>query len=424
MPSTPTEVPSLSFRVRDRSSRPEAGAAPLSLFGLEFSLDTASLDALDVVARAVTRARVGEWFACLEGTEEVALLSTCHRVDLVLLVRAPEVVDRWREVLPGNPGSWKLHPGREMVHHLFRVAAGHESLAVGEAEVRQQVRAAGGTVESRHPRPVLRELFSGAAAAADEVHPSVPPSWSVASIAAERLLELVGRPHPRVLVIGFGAVGRRVVETLSSRAQVTVLFHQRPPEEAFLRSMGARAAPLERLAEELAACDAVITATKFGDGGLRVSDVPRERPLVLVDLGVPRNVDPRVRDLPQARLVDLEDLRRLTDRPFRADGSDARLEELADRFSERLERLLVEPWIDAFRRAAEEVRRSELAHARPFLGPLDPSQEAALERLTQRLVTRLLLTPTERIRSLPPGPEGDLQRRLAVALLDPRPTEP
>ena len=79
-------------------------AMPLSLHGLEFSLDTASLDALEAVARRVTRTQVGSWFSDFQGSEEVALLSTCHRVELALLVRSPGEVNRWREVLPGDPG--------------------------------------------------------------------------------------------------------------------------------------------------------------------------------------------------------------------------------------------------------------------------------------------------------------------------------
>lgn len=402
----------------------DATPLPLSLFGLELSLDTASLDALEVVARSVTRAQVSDWFARFSGTEEVALLSTCHRVEIALLVRFPEALDRWRNVLPGDESSWKLREGRNVVHHLFRVAAGRESLAVGEAEVRHQVRAAGGSTESRHPRPVLRELLLGAAQAADALCPTVPPSCSIASIAATRLLELVGRPFPSVLVVGSGTVGHQLVESLSPFARVTVVFHQRPPEESFLRGTGARAAGLGRLREELASSDAVVTAAKFGNHGLRASDLPRDRRLVLVDLGVPRNIDPAVRDLSNVRLVDLEELHALSRGFAVIDGHDSRVEELAGAFSDRFEGLLLEPWIDALRRAVEEVRRSELANARPFLGALGPGQEVAIERLTRRLVERLLLAPTERLRSIPSGPEGDLRRRFAVDLLRPRSPQP
>jgi glutamyl-tRNA reductase len=413
-----------SAEAREIAEGFETVATPLSLFGLEFSLGTASLDSLEAVVRSVTKAQVGDWFARFRSTEEVALLSTCHRVELALLVRSPEALGPWREVLPGNRDSWNLREGRELVHHLYRVAAGQESLAVGEGEVRHQVRAAVQSIQSRHSRPVLRELLTGAAAAAEEVYPLVPTSHSIASVAASRLLELVGEPHPRVLVVGSGTVGRQVTESLAASARVTVVFHQRAPEDSFLRSTGARAVPLDCLRAELATSDAVVTAAKFGNHGLCATDLPRDRPLVLVDLGVPRNIDPNVRDLPNARLVDLEELHTWSENFSSTSGHPLRTMELADRFSDRLGPLLLEPWIDAFRRSAEEVRRSELENARTFFGDLDPNQEIAIERLTRRLVARLLLPPTERIRSLPPGPEGDLQRRFAVELLRPRSPDP
>jgi glutamyl-tRNA reductase len=400
------------------------GPVPLSLFGLEFSLGTASLDDLETVARSITSEQVGDWFSRFEQTEEVALVSTCHRVELLLLTEAPGEVARWQDVLPGGPGSWTLREGPDVVHHLFRVAAGRESLATGEAEVGLQVRTAAHSVESRHPRPVLHELLVAAADAADTVRPAASPVPSIASVATSRLLELVGRPLPRVLVVGSGTVGRQVVESLSSSARLTLVYHQRPPEEKFLRATGARAVRLERMTEELATTDAIVTAAKFGYHGLRAVDLPRDRPLVLVDLGMPRNIDPDVRELPNVRLVDLEELHSRSEGLTSVDGNDAQVERLAAHFSERLGSILLEPWIDAFRRAAEEVRRSELGIARGFLGELDPGQQLAVERLTQRLVARLLAGPTERMRALPAGPEGDLLRRFGVELLRPRSGDP
>jgi glutamyl-tRNA reductase len=415
----PTEpfVPS-----RDASASPPRGSAPLRLAGLEFSLETGSLDALEATARSMDLERVHDWFDRFEGTEEVAVLATCHRIELVLLVRSAEEVDRWASAVPGPPESWRRFHDRSAVRHLFRVAAGLESLARGEAEVRHQVRAAGRRVESRHPRPVLRELFAHAADAAHELAPEVPPSRSIAAVAAARVLELHRSPRPRVLVIGSGTVGRQLAELLAPAARVTLVFHENPPEPSYLCRVGARAAPLSQLAAELRDAEAVVTAAKFGARGVRAGDLPRDRPILLVDLGMPRNIDPEVRALPNVRLIDLAELR---SRPLSAvDGADARVEERADQYFDRMERRLLEPWIDQLRRVAEAARTAELAHARRFLGRLDPEQERALERLTRRIVDRLLLAPTERLRALPPGPDGDRRRRQAVELLSPSARDP
>jgi glutamyl-tRNA reductase len=397
--------------------------APLALIGLEFSLDTASLDALEAVAQTVTRDWIAERFAVRSETEEVALLSTCHRVELILLAQSRDAAADWQRVLPGAPGGWRVREGRELVQHLFRVAAGRESLAVGEAEVRHQVRSAAANVRSRHPRPILRQLFARAASAADEGIRPETLTRSIAAIAASRLLSLCPASMPRVLVVGSGTVGRQVTESLSRHAHVTVAFHSRAPDQEFLRANGARSLPLERLGEQLPRVDAVVTAAKFGHRALRAEDLPRDHPLVLVDLGVPRNIDPEARRLSNVRLVDLEELHGLARVRSPGGPEDFRVAELAVRFSEELDALLWEPSIDAFRRAAEEVRRSELARARSHLGGLAPEQEVAIERLTRRLVARLLLPPTERIRSLPAGPEGASRRRFAVELLTPNPAD-
>jgi glutamyl-tRNA reductase len=399
-------------------------ATPLRLFGLEFSLDTDSLDALERLARFATRERLRGWFLRVRETEEVAMLVTCHRVELALLLRSADELDRWREVLPGPPNSWRLREGRALVRHLFRVAAGKESLARGEGEVRHQVRAAGRQVESRHPRPVLRELFTGAAVAAEELDPSVPTSRSIAAVATARLFRQMDKPRPDVLVIGSGTVGRQVVECLGTRARVTMLFHRNPPADDFLQSTGVRAVGLDQLRHELASADAAITAAKFGDRGLRRVDLPSDHPLLLIDLGMPRNIDPDVRALPNVDLVDLENLYTSAGPVESSNGPEDRLNELADRCSERLQGLLMEPWVAALRRGTEDIRRAELERARPFLGELSAAQELAVERLTRRLAARLLLPPTQRIRALPPGPEGDLRRRWATELLRPLPSDP
>lgn len=397
----------------------------LQLFGLEFSLATAPLDALDTVSRSLDRDRLEAWFPLCTETEEVALLATCHRVELLIVAHSSEEVDRWRRLLPGDQRSWRLRSGREVVRHLFRVAAGRESLAVGEREVRLQVRAAGRSTQSRHPRPILRELFHRAADAADEVAPLVPISCSIAAVAATRVLELAGRPFPRVLVLGAGTVGRQVAELLASSARVTLMYRRRPPDESFLRVTGARAVRSDTLAEELAVSDAVVTAAKSGDRCLGPADLPPDHPLLLVDLGVPRNIDPAVRGTPNVRLIDLENLRSasVTATPSPSDD-DAALDTLANRFCDRLDVLALEPWIAAVRRSAEEVREAELTNARAFLGPLSAEQEVAMERLTRRLVARILLPSTEKLRAIPAGPEGDRLRRFALELLRPAPTDP
>jgi glutamyl-tRNA reductase len=405
-------------------SVPPAVTIPLQVWGLASSLGSTSLDQLEARSRRITRPLVHQWFSESPTTEEVAVLSTCHRVELVLLVRSDGELRRWRERLPGPPESWQVRGGEELVHHLFRVAAGRESLARGELDVRRQVQTAAQTIESRHPRPILAELFAESIRAAQAVTPPGGPVRSVAAEAARALLAMVEQPHPRVLIVGAGAVGRQVAESLSSTAQVTVLFHRRPPGNEFVHATGASLAPFDQLTRELRTADAVVTAVKSGRPCLSAAQLRDGRSRVLVDLGVPRNIDPDVRALPNVRLIDLEELHRSIGPLPALEEVDERLEVMAHTCAAGLRRALVEPWIDARLRTIERLRQSELASARQFLGDLTPGQEVAIERLTRRLIARLLVPPIQRVRALPPGPEGDRDRQFALALLDPDVDEP
>ncbi len=395
---------------------------PLRLVGFELSLRTARIETLEAAARSLDPAWAEREFRERPDLEEIVLLKTCHRVEVFLLLRSAATVPLWRSELELRGGGWTERTGLEAVRHLFSVASGLESLAVGEREVRQQIRSAIGTVQSRHPRPVLRELLGAAVAAADREFPRVDPSRSIAAVAVSRLQQLVGPPFPRVVVVGSGIVGREIAELLAPSARVTLVYHRRPPDPGFLRSIGARAAPIVRLVEELAVCDAVVAAAKSGRAVITPPAIPRDRPVVLIDLGVPRNIAPEVRQLPRARLLDLGDL--YGDMPPPAHQAPPGVEAAAREAAQVLERRALEPWVAFLRREVERVRQAELASARPYLGDLTEAQSQAVERLTRRLVGRLLDGPTERIRALSSSPEDERIRRWALELLTPDSPEP
>lgn len=420
-------VPHVPERERSADVSGEDGPAslgpfpePLSVAGLELSLSHASLEVLEAATRALSPEAFGQLFAGATETVEAVLLVTCHRVELVLLLRSSSDLDTWRSALPDGGRGWTVREGVEAVQHLFRVTAGLESLARGESEVRYQVASARARVLSRHRRPVLRTLLDEALGAAATLAPVPEAPPSVASIGVARLRELLPPGASRVLVVGSGTVGREVVASLGPDVEVTVAYHTRPPAWERLEAPGARAIPIDRIREELPFADAVVTAAKFGGRGLRAAEFPRDRPLVVLDLGQPRNVEPAVRSLPNVRLIDLEELHREARSAPVEDGRERAFDERARQVYGRLEPLLEEPWVAVVRRAAEQVRTEELARARRFLGPLSPGQEEAVERLTERLVSRLLAAPTQRLRALPSDPDGERLRRLAWELFAPR----
>lgn len=387
------------------------------LVALECSLATTDLARLERLYSDLPPERWEEAFTHHRSMNELAVLRTCHRLEAYCWTDSPEEVLGLLSALVGPEVGGRPRRDQEAVHHLFRVAAGLESTAVGEREVREQVRSSAARVVSRAPRPVLRPLLLSSVKSAESANPDVAQRQSIASLAASRILEEFAQPFPRVVIVGTGIVGRTVAERLAPYGRLTLLYRTRAPDPEYLRRLGARAVPWEGLSGELAWADVAVTAVKTGG---RIIDPtllrPRARPLVLVDLGMPRNVDPVLSHRPGVRLIDLDGLRSRT-----APGLPLEVEETvaasAREAAESLEAAGFESWVDAYRREAEETRAALFAEAMAELPGLSGAERAGVDRLTRRLVGRLLEGPTQGLRGLPPSEAGDERRRWAAELL-------
>ncbi len=415
--------PPLVDQPRDREGvGPAVAPDPgIDLVNFAVSIDSGSIETLELANRRIGPAFVQERFDQISGTHEVAVLKTCHRTELFVLGGSASDRDRWADALSEIGGPWTRRDGAAAVSHLFRVAAGLESTAVGEAEVRRQVRDAAAKVTSRYPRPVLRPLFERAVATAEALLPTVGPERSIAAVAASRVLETVGRPFPRVVVVGSGVVGRQVADLLAPFARLTVVYRYHPPEETFLRTIGARAAPIEGLSDELDVADAVVACAKSGSTVVSLSKPRTAHPLVVVDLGVPRNVDPNAATVPGVTVVDLESLYRTARLAPLPAATMAELERRAAAAVDELRQEQRTARIDRLWREAESARQAELDVARPFLGPLTPVQQAAVDRLTRRLVIRLLARPLSRLKSVRARPDDEAEFEAALELFTDRP---
>jgi glutamyl-tRNA reductase len=393
----------------------------LRLVAFERSLATGPLERLERSAEEWSDERAHAAFDLDPDLREVVALKTCHRLELYAVVATPAAVARVEGLLPRPRTGWRRWDGPSAARHLFRVAGGLESLAVGEREVQAQVRRAGGRVVSRLPNGGLRPLFEGAASSAAEVADRPETRGSIAKVGAARMLEEVGPPFPRIVVAGSGVVGRQVTEALAPSARVTILHRSQPPDEEFLRSTGARAAPLTRLAEELALADGLVTALKSAGRLVGVPELVHRdpgRPLVVVDLGLPRNVDPAVSVGRPVRRIDLEQLRSSA-RPVSANGAARQLDVAAERAFSAFRRAAFEPFVAELWREAERLRRSEIARSERYLESLQPEERASVDKLTERLVRQILAGPTERLRELTAAEEEGTLRELALRLFAP-----
>ncbi len=319
------------------------------------------------------------------------------------------------------------------VSHLFDVAAGIDSPVLGEGEILRQVRTAAELARKEHAAgPVLVPLFRHAVEAGKRVRTETAIAQGTASLAhaavalAADKVEggLVGRS---VLVIGAGEMGTGFSKALAqSAAPARVVVANRSSERAtaVAERSGAQAVSLSKLDEELGRADIVLTSTTAADVVLDLARIGRtmrsrpDRPLLVVDVAVPRDVDPAVADLEGVSLLDVEDVRRFAEtqmstRLGEVPAVRAVLTEELERYRATSAARSAAPVVAALRMRAESIRRAELDRQRARLDGLEPEAREIVEMVTQRTVAKLLHEPTVRIKDAAGSPRGE---RLAEAL--------
>ncbi|SFD86583.1 glutamyl-tRNA reductase [Blastococcus tunisiensis] len=367
---------------------------------------------------------------------EALVLATCNRIEVFAEVeKFHGGVSDVSRVLARQAGATveelspyvTVHYEDQAVAHLFTVAAGLDSMVVGETQVLGQLRAA--YALARQEGTVGRALHPVAQRAlrvGKRVHTETGidrAGASLVSVALDRAEESIGRLEGRrVLVVGAGSMGALAATTLARRgAAVVVSTRTRAHAARLATAVGGRAADLAELPEELAAADALVTCT--GATGLVVgTDVVSvamagrgERPLAVVDLALPRDVDPGVAALPGVHVVDLALLQgersstpgRPTAGPVAADdiaAAHALVE--AETALLRAERQAAEvaPTVSALRTQAAEVVDAELLRLSSRLPDLDARARAEIARTVRRVVDKLLHEPTVRVKELAATP--------------------
>lgn len=358
-------------------------------------------------------------FAALGGVDEVALLSTCYRVEVYAASSAPAVAAAsLRQAIAARAGRsdlplFELH-GDAALRHLWRVASSLESAILGEPQVLGQVREAFAAASSAGTAGrELTALASRTSAVARRIRSETSigragVSWgnAAASLAEKVLGPLVGR---RALLVGAGEMARLTAQHLREQGvSLTIVNRTRENAEALAREVGGMARPLEALESELRAADVVVSAAPaaspaFAPAALAaLMKARRNARLVLVDLAVPRAIPSEAGRLEGVYLCDVDDLERLQ-AAARAERSGAvaaaeRIveEEIARCAREEAERRAV-PIIQAVRSRASEIARQEAARTAQRLGG-DPEVARRLEALAGAIVSKLFHAPSARLR--------------------------
>ncbi|MGA8117929.1 MAG: glutamyl-tRNA reductase [Actinocatenispora sp.] len=382
---------------------------------------------------------------------EVVVLSTCNRVEVYAAVSAfhgalsdigTELADRAGCDVAGLASHLYVHYDDEAVRHAFRVASGLDSMVIGEAQILGQLRDAYAVARDNDaPGRLLHELLQQALRVGKRVHSETGIDragqnvvTAALQLGAERFRTdvpefLAGRS---ALLIGAGAMGALSAATLVRHGVSDLVVANRGTDRAsrLAANHGGRSTGLSGLANELAGADLVISATASTGYVLTtelVTAVARERsgrPLLLLDLAVPRDIEPGVVDIPGVEVVDIEQLGSslgsedgVAPAPFAAESSVSAAERIVadelDTFLGFLRSANVAPTVAALRGRAEDVVSVELRRLAQRRPELTDAQRAEIARSVHRVVQRLLHQPTVRVRELAAEPGGD---RYAVLL--------
>ena len=369
--------------------------------------------------------------ALAAGGGEAVCLSTCNRTELYVAdAEAASSEERAAALLDDVSGleSDELRSALYRLRdeaaalHLFRVAAGLDSMVPGEGEILGQVRAA---YERGAAGPLLDRLFRQALHVGKKVRAQTAIAESPASVsaaAAALAQQVFGDVRDReILLIGAGKVSELAARNLLSRgARISFVANRTADRAAALaRKLGAEPLPLDGVAGELGRADVVVSSTSAAGFVLRRDDVERAlpdrrgRPLFLIDLAVPRDLDPAIHDLDGCFLYDIDDLEAvvatsLAGRRREAERAEAIVAAEAARFREWQASLDVVPAIASLRARAEEIRAGELAKLEGRLGGLSEAERRAVESATAQILNKLLHLPTVRMKEAAVTADGVL----------------
>ena len=384
---------------------------------------------------AIAESRIPEALArltSLPAVEEALIISTCNRVEFLLsLPGRTHGMDAVRAFVSSFYGvsydefahCFFVHRDYEAARHLFRVASGLDSIVVGEPQILGQVKKAyalakeTGTTGSLLDT-LLNRAFNVAKRVRTETCVAEAPV-SISSAAVEFAAQVFGDLHGKtVMIIGSGQMGELAARSLVAKGAATVLVSNRTFDHALALAAELQGAAIRfnEVWQAMERADIVISSTGCPHYIIRREDMEPVmaarggRPLLLVDIAVPRDIDPAVEEIPGCTLANIDGLKAATNENLRhresaIDAADEIIAGELGQFRERVESLEVVPTIVSLRRHAEDIRHGELERMRELFGELTPEQEQALEAVTQGLVNKILHTPFTELKQAAARPD-------------------
>lgn len=367
------------------------------------------------------------------GVEEAMILSTCNRVEVALTADSRAALDGAVEFLASARGldvKWletylyRLED-RAAIRHLFRVAASLDSMVLGEPQILGQLKAAYAAARERGALSglldaVLTKAFSVAKRVRSETgiaRSAVSVSYAAVEIARRIFDDFHTK---RVLLVGAGKMSELAARHLKRAGCEQMFITNRTRSRAgdLARVLGGEVIGYEDFHARLHEMDIVLASSGAAEYVLRKDDLRQalkrrhNRPIYIVDIAVPRNVDPAANDLDGVTLVDIDDLGREVAENRKARAKEAGhaeqiIDEEIDRLLERFSARSVAPTIVSLQEQLDSLSRSEMEKFRAKLGPLNPEQEQALEAYTRSLLNKIAHGPITELRRAASAPQGE-----------------
>jgi glutamyl-tRNA reductase len=364
--------------------------------------------------------------AALPAVQECLILSTCNRVELYATTNEIEggtaqikkfVADFHAVDVEDINSFFYTYSGQNAVRHLFRVASSLDSMVVGEPQILGQVKAAySQACLAKTNALVLNRLLHRAFSVAKRVRSKTRISKKAVSIpfAAVEMVQRIfgGLQDKKILLIGSGKIGELAASQFLNSGVDSIALINRTLEHAekLAEKFQGQAIPLENLPDQLALVDIVLSSTAAPHYIIRPRDVEKViqrrkgRPLFLIDIAVPRDVDPEVGNIPDVYLYDVDDLQgiissNLQSRRQEADKAESIIEAEVRKFMNWLRNLEIVPTIASLRKKVEGICRVEVAKMYAALPDSKSDNDEAIEAMTSAMVKKLLHQPIRALKA-------------------------
>ena len=358
---------------------------------------------------------------CYPGIDEGLILSTCNRVEVYCVAEDVAagyqkirqfLVNHGADLAPDSLAkTFYYYSGSEAIRHLYRVASSLDSMMVGEPQILGQLKEAFDTaIQQKATGVVLNKVFKKAISVAKRIRSQTKIAENAVSIsfaAVELAKKIFGQlADNEVLLLGAGEMAELAVRHFISAGVKSVWITTRsyPNAVELAKQFNGRPIPFEDFPRQLSSADIVLCSTGAAHPIVTFDHVSqaiyrrKNRPIFLIDISVPRNIDPRVNQIDNVYLYDIDDLQSVVEANIQERQTEAlRAEEIVadeiDVVIRWLKSLDAVPTIMALRERAEEIRKSELERVLPKLERLTPQERELIEGLAQGIVNKLLHSP-------------------------------